>query len=160
MWNILTSLWRGLAHLSVSLRRPPSQFWTGTGGELILLPHFWTLTGGEHGSSGWCVCSRPVSRQPFSTVRRRLTTRWRADSTVFVSPEQPLLRGLPEGEDILFADHNTQTKPFMAWPDLLHLHRKHPLLARKTLFQLLVFYSTRITICLWLLSFAFPCTYF
>lgn len=63
-----------------------------------------------------------------------------------MSSEQPLLRGLttrglPEGEDILFADHNTQTKPFMARPYLLHLHRKHPLFARKTLFKLLFLHS-------------------
>lgn len=57
---------------------------------------------------------------------------------------RPLLRGLaarglPEGEDILFADHNTQTKAFVARPYQLHLHRKHPLFARKTFLKLFLF---------------------
>lgn len=64
--------------LLASPGRPRSQSWTGTGlhvdmfeGELILLPHFWPPAGSKRGLPGVCVCSRPVSRQPFSSVRRR-----------------------------------------------------------------------------------------
>lgn len=119
------------------MRRPCSQSWTGTDdfAASLLDPLL-----GMNTDSRVSVFVHDRFPDRRSAPRGGQATRWRPDSAVSASPEQPLLhglttRGLQEGEDILFADHNTQTKPFMARLYLLHLHRKHTLFARKTLFK-------------------------
>lgn len=84
---------------------------------------------------GWvcvrvCVCSSlhcvPGSRSALHDGAQ--ATRWRSDSAV--SPERPFPTdlstcGLPEGHNILLADHNTQTNSFMTLLYALQFNRKH-----------------------------------
>lgn len=105
--------------------------------ELILMHRFWPSVGVNTDSrvSVFVHDCFPGSRSALWDGGQ--ATRWRPDSAVWAQNGRCSVASPHVASRRVKTSCLVTTKLFMAQPYLLHLHRKHPLCAHKTLFKVL-----------------------